>query len=144
EEMLAFQYGFVNDHFHPFGLDALHHTLDGALAEIIRAGLHNQAVDADGFWVAFEDGVGNEVLAGGVGVYDGADQVAGHVGVVGQQLFGVLGQAVAAVAEAGVVVVVANTRIQANAFDDLAGVQAMGFGIGVQLVEVGHAHGEIG
>ena len=59
-------------------------------------------------------------------------------------MLGVFGQAVAAVAETGIVVVAADARIQADAFDDLAGIQAMGFGVAVQLVEVGHAHGQIG
>ncbi|MOA31243.1 hypothetical protein D3C78_1523910 [compost metagenome] len=59
-------------------------------------------------------------------------------------MLGVLGQAVAAVAEARVVVVAADARVQADAFDDLAGIQIMGFGIAVQLVEVGHAHGQVG
>lgn len=40
------------------------------------------------------------VLAGAAGLDDGLDQVLRHVPVVGQQLRGVLGQAVAAVAEA--------------------------------------------
>jgi len=59
-------------------------------------------------------------------------------------LFGVFGQAVAAVAKAGVVVVVAYAGVEADALDDLAGVQPVGDGIGVQLVEKGHAHGEVG
>ena len=39
---------------------------------------------------------------------------------------------------------VADARIEAHALDDLLGVQAVGGGIGVELVEIGHAHGEIG
>ena len=60
----------------------------------------------------FQDLLGNEVLAGAVGGHDGFDQVFRHVPVVGQQLLGVLGQAVAAVAETGVVVMVADPRVQ--------------------------------
>src|SRR5690606_39872392 len=52
--------------------------------------------------------------------------------------------AVAAVAEGGVVVVVADAGVQADALDDLGGVQAAGDGVGVELVEVGHAHGQVG
>lgn len=59
-------------------------------------------------------------------------------------MLGVLGQAVAAVTEAGVVVVAADTRVQAYAFDDLPGIQAMGFGVAVQFVKVGHAHRQVG
>ena len=49
------------------------------------------------------------------------------------------GQAVAAVAKAGVVVVAADAGVQAHAIDDLPRVQAMGGGVGVELVEEGDA-----
>ena len=49
----------------------------------------------------FQHPVGDKVLAGAVGVHDGLNQVLRHVLVVGQQLLGVLGQAVAAVAGRG-------------------------------------------
>ena len=58
--------------------------------------------------------VGNEVLTGAVGIHDGLDQILGHVAVVGKQLLGVLGQAVAAVSEAGVAVVGADARPKAH------------------------------
>src|SRR5690606_35098640 len=87
---------------------------------------------------------GDEVLAGVVGLHDGVDQVLGDIAVVGQQLAGVLGQAVAAVAEGGVVVVGADAGVQPDALDDLGGVQAVGGGVGVQLVEVGHPQGQVG
>ena len=38
----------------------------------------------------------------------------------------------------------ANARIQADAVDDLPGVQALALGVGVQLVEVGHTQRQIG
>ena len=91
-----------------------------------------------------QDFVGDEVFARGVGGDDGTDQRLRHVLVVGQQLLGVLGQAIAAVAEAGVVVVAADARVQAHAFNDLASVQAVDGRVGVELVEEGHAHGEVG
>ena len=72
------------------------------------------------------------------------DEVLRDFAVVGEELFGVFGQAVAAVAEAGVVVVVADARVEADAVDDLFGVQAVGVGVGVEFVEVGDAHGEKG
>ncbi len=134
--------------------------MDAGFAEVIRAGFHDEAVDADdGFFgdglllfaridetvggdihgllrFARDDGslnnlVGNEVFAGAVGADDGLDEGLGHCGVVGQQLLGVFWQAIAAVAKAGVVVVVANARVEAHAFDDLTGIQAVGGGIGV-------------
>ena len=124
EELRRVQRGLVDHHGHALGLHALHDALDGARAEVVGVGLHRQAVDAhDRLRLALVHAVpdhlqhlvGHEVLAGAVGVHDGLDQVLGHVLVVGQQLLGVLGQAVAAVAEAGVVVVAADARLQAHA-----------------------------
>lgn len=88
--------------------------------------------------------VGNEVLAGAVGFHDGADHVLRYVVEVGEQLFGVFGQTVAAVTEAGVVVMATDARIKAHAVDNLAGVEALGFGVGVQLVEVAHTQCQVG
>ncbi len=82
--------------------------------------------------------------AGGIGIDNGADQVVGHLVVVGQQLLGVFGQAIATVTEGGVVVVAADTGIKANPFDNLATVQTMRLGIGIQLVKIGDPHRQIG
>lgn len=62
------------------------------------------------------------------------DDALRHVAIVGQELLGALGQAVAAVAavaEAGIVVMRANARIEANAVNDLARAYAMGGSVGV-------------
>ena len=53
-----------------------------------------------------------------------------------KELLGILWQAVAAVAEAGVVVMGSNARIKTNALNDFARIEALAFGIGVELVEV--------
>ena len=107
EEFRRVQRGFVDHHGHALGLHALHDALDGARAEVVGVGLHRQAVDAhDRLLLAGIDAVphhlqhlvGDEVLAGAVGLNDGLDQVLRHVPVVGQQLLGVLGQAVVVVA----------------------------------------------
>ena len=153
EELRRVQRGLVDHHGHALGLHALHDALDGARAEVVGVGLHRQAVDAhDRLFFTFvyliphhlQHLVGDEVLAGAVGVHDGLDQVLRHVSVVGQQLLGVLGQAVAAVAEAGVVVVAADARLQAHAVDDVAGVEASHLAVGIELVEVGHAQRQVG
>ena len=160
EEAVLLEGGLVDDHLHPLGLQALHDALDAGLAEVVGVGLHGQAVEphhagvaggavpalAAGAVVAglLQDALGNEVLAGAVGVHDGADEVAGHLVEVGPELLGVLGQAVAAVAEGGVVVVVADAGVVAHPLDDLAGVQAPELGVGVQLVEEGHPEGQVG
>ena len=70
-----------------------------------------------------QDLVGDEVLPRPVALDDGRHHVLRHVLVVGQQLLGVLGEAVSAVAEAGVVVMGADSRVQSDAVDDSLGVQ---------------------
>ena len=153
EELRRVQRGLVDHHGHALGLHALHDALDGARAEVVGVRLHRQAVDAhDRLLLAgvhavphhLQHLVGNEVLAGAVGLHDGLDQVLRHVFIICQQLLGVLGQAVAAVAEAGVVVVRSDARLQAHAVDDVAGVEAADLAVGVELVEVGHAQRQVG
>ena len=153
EELRRVQRGLVDHHGHALGLHALHDALDGARAEVVGVGLHRQAVHAHNRLLLagvhavphhLQHLVCHEVLAGAVGVHDGLDQVLRHVLVVGQQLLGVLGQAVAAVAEAGVVVVAADARLQADAVDDVAGVEAADLAVGVELVEVGDAQRQVG
>lgn len=153
EELRRVQRGLVDHHGHALGLHALHDALDGARAEVAGVGLHRQAVHAhDRLLLAgvhavpdhLQNLVGDEVLAGAVGLHDGLHQVLGNVLVVGQQLLGVLGQAVAAVAEAGVVVVASDARLQAHAVDDVAGVEAADLTVGVELVEVDYAEDKVG
>ena len=138
------QRGLVDDNGNALGLDALHNALDGGSAEVVGVALHGQAVDADGARVACDDRIRDKILAGGVALNDSFDQVLRHVFVVGQQLLGVLGQAVAAVAETGVVVVGADARVHAHAVDDLLRVEPLHLRVGVQLVKVGDAHGQVG
>lgn len=47
EGTAVFQSGFVDDDGGAFGLDAFHHALNGALAEIVAAGLHGKTIHAD-------------------------------------------------------------------------------------------------
>ena len=153
EELRRVQRGLVDHHGHALGLHALHDALDGARAEVVGVGLHRQAVDAhDRLRLALVDAVphhlqhlvGDEVLAGAVGLDDGLDQVLRHVLVIREQLLGVLGQAVASVAEGGVVVVTADARLQAHAVDDVTGVEAADLAVCVELVEIRHAERQVG
>lgn len=48
EGAAVFEGGFIDDDIGSLGLDTLHDALDGRLAEIVRAGLHRQAIDTDG------------------------------------------------------------------------------------------------
>ena len=147
EELRCVQHG------HALGLRALHDALEGARAEVVGVGLHRQAVHAhDRLRLSLVHAVphhlqhlvGDKILARAVCLHDGLDQVLRHVPVVGQQPRGVLGQAVAAVAEAGVVVVPADARLQAHAVDDVAGIEAADLAVGVESVEVGNAKGQVG
>ena len=95
----ALQRRFVDDNLGALCLDALHHALDAALAEIVAVALHREAIHADGARLLFllavvvlvgvivvachvEHSVGDEILAGAVALYDGLDQILGHVGIV--------------------------------------------------------------
>jgi len=72
------------------------------------------------------------------------DQILGYVLIVREKLLGVFREAVAAVAEGRVVIVVADARIEADAFDDGGGVEAFYFGVGVEFIEIRYAESQIG
>ena len=91
-----------------------------------------------------EDLVGNKVLAGAVALDDGGHHILRNVLIVGQELLGVFGEAVAAVAKAGVVVVSADAGVKTDAVDDVLSVESFHLGIGVELVEIADAQGEVG
>lgn len=88
--------------------------------------------------------VGDEILARGVRIDNRAHQALRHIRVVGQQLLGVFRQAVAAIAEGRIVVMIANARVEADALDDLPGIQSMRGGVGVEFVEVSDTHRQVG
>ena len=143
EKFRLLQLRLVDDHLDALGLDALHHPLDAGVAEVIRTALHDQPMEADHIRLTLEDALGDEVLARSVGVDDGPHDVLRHILVVGQQLLGILGQAVAAIAERGVVVMVSDAGIETDALDDVFAVQTMGGGVGIEFIEVRHAHGKV-
>ena len=153
EKLGVVQRGLIHHDRNALRLDAFHHALDGAGTEVVRAGFHGQAIDADnGMCSARIDEliypcdhlVGDEVFSRAVGVDDGLDEVLWHILIVRQELFGILRKAIPAVSETRVIVTVANPGVQANTVDDLRGVQTTHLGIGVQLVEVRDAQGKIG
>ena len=88
--------------------------------------------------------VGNEVLTGAVALDNGGHHVLGNIGIVGQQLFGVLRQTVAAIAEAGVIIVGTDTGVEADTRNDSLGVETLDLGIGVEFVEVADTESEVG
>lgn len=129
EELRCVQRELVHHHGHALGLHALYGALDGARTEVVGVGLRHQAADAhDRLRLVLIEAVpnhlqhlvGHEVLAGAVRIHDGLDQVLRHVIVVSKKLLGILGKAVAAVAEAGVVGARTDARFKAHAVDDVA------------------------
>ena len=124
------------------------------MAEVVRVGLHSQAVNADDdvplrallfLGIRFAAAVGpgdlehavrNEILARAVALDDRLDKVFGHVPVIREQLLRILRQAVPAVAERRIVVIIAHARIEANALDYRGGVEALDLRKGVELVEI--------
>ena len=86
----------------------------------------------------------DEVFAGAVALNDGGHHVLRHVLVVGEQLFGVLGEAVAAVTEGGVIIMCTDAWVEAYALDNGLGIESFDFGVGVEFVEVADAEGEVG
>ena len=150
----------VDDDFGALGLDALHHPLDAALAEVVAVRLHRQAVDPHDTFALLvgtevpvvefviearllEHPVRDEVLPRAVAVHYRLDQVLRNVRVVRKELFGVLREAVATVTERRVVVEVSDARVKAHSPDDGGGVQALHLRVGVELVEVAHTQGEV-
>ena len=87
--------------------------------------------------------VGNKILASAVALNDGRHHVLGHICIVGQKLLGVLGQAVAAVAEARVIVVRTDTWVKSYAADDSLRVQSLHLCVCVQFVEIADTEGKV-
>ena len=50
----SFRSGSETNDYNAFGFDTLHDALDTGSTEIVRAALHDEAVDTDDFWIAFE------------------------------------------------------------------------------------------
>ena len=156
----VFQRGLVDNHLGAFGLDAFHDALDGALAEVVGIALHCEAINSDSDFLLFrcrvgvdsgidivsrlfQHAVGDVVLACAVAVHNGLDEVLRHIVEVGQQLLGVLREAVSAITEGGVVIVSTNSRIQTDALNDGPGVEAFHLCISVQFVEEADAQGQV-
>lgn len=159
EGLAVLQGGLVDNNVGTLGLDALHDALDSTLAEIVAVGLHRQtehtnsdfllgalAPSAVGGVVTglLQHGIGDVVLTGAVALHNGRHHILGHILVVGQQLFRVLRQTVASVAEARVIIMRTDAGIQADTVDDGLSVQTLHLGIGIQLVEVADTQSQVG
>ena len=151
----------VDDDFRTFCLDALHHALYRGLAEVVGVRLHGETIHADDapplvfrtevtvVEVVVVSGpvqhlVRDEVLSCPVAFDYGLDEVLRDIGVVGQELLGVFREAVAAVAEARIVVVTPDAGIETHSIDDITGVQPLDFSIGIEFIEVADPQREVG
>ena len=88
--------------------------------------------------------ISNEIFAGTVGFYNRFNEIFRNICVVSQKLLCVLGQAVTTIAERRIIVLVTNSRIKAYTLNDLLSVQALHFGVGIQLIEIADAQSQIG
>ena len=138
------QGGLVNDNRDAHRQNSFHDVLDGGGAEVVAVALHCQTIHAYGTRVAADDLVRDEFLSDGVGFDDGFNHGLRDVFIVGEELLGILGQAITSVSERGVVVVGANSWVHTYAVDNHLRVQAFDLGIGVKLVEVADPDCEIG
>ena len=105
-----FKRWLINNDRCPFCFNALHDSLNRGLPEVVRVRLHRQAENANYNIVFparivilvslvcasnFKDTVCYIILARSVTFNNSLNQILGHIGIVSQQLLGVLGQAVA-------------------------------------------------
>ena len=117
--------GLVDDDLDPMCPELVNHIEGRALSEVVGATFHGEAECVDDLRLHCQNLVDDKPLSRAVGIDDGANQVLGNVLEVGEELLGILGQAVPAVAEAGVVVVGSDVRVQADALDDVVRVEAL-------------------
>lgn len=152
---------FVDNDLCALCLDAFHHTLNAALAEIVAIALHCQAIDSDGAGFLFlctiiilvgiviitslvEHTVGNEILSGSVTFHDGLNQVLRNVSIVGEQLLGVFREAITSVSERRIIIESSDAWIESYTIDNGFGVESFHFCISVQFVEIAYTQGEVG
>ena len=64
--------------------------------------------------------------------------------IVRKQLLSIFGQAVAAITERRIIILVADSRVIADALDNVLRVQFLNLGVSVKLIEVSDAQGKIG
>lgn len=81
----------------PLALMCIHNALDGAGTEVIAASFHHQTINKDLIGAVTKNGFRNKIFAGGIGIHNCADQIIGHLRVIGQQQLGVFGQAINAI-----------------------------------------------
>ena len=83
-----------------------------------------------------EYGISNIVLTGTVALYDCLYQVLRNIGIVCQELLGILWQAITTIAEAWVVVMGADSWVKTYAIYDSLGIESLYLCVCIQLIEV--------
>ena len=91
----------------------------------------------------FKHSVRDKILTRPVAFDNSLNEVLRHILVICEKLLCVLWQAVSAVAEGGIVVKIADARIQAYALDYRGSVELFDLCIGVKLIKEGHAQRKI-
>lgn len=101
---------------------------------------HRQAIIAS----LSEYCIGDIVFARAVTLNYCLNQALRHIGIVGQQLLGVLGQAIATITERRIIVMPTDMRAEAHTVDDGLSVKTFHLGICIKFVEITHAQSKIG
>lgn len=83
EELGLSELRFVHHYFDALRLDTLHDALDTGVTKIVRAALHNEAVDADDPGISLEYIGGHKIYTGCVGLNDGTNKVLRDITIVG-------------------------------------------------------------
>ena len=109
ERRAIFQRRLVDDDRRSLCLDTLHNPLNRGLAEVIRIGLHRQAVNTDDTWLFslsiiliilviavipchLKNAIGNEILARAIGLHNSFNQIFRNILIIGEKLLGILGR----------------------------------------------------
>src|SRR3546814_9854878 len=82
---------------------------------IVRPRLHREPMDADDAGRSLDHLGRDEILARRVRRHDRLDQILRHILVIGEHLLGILGQAIAAIAEGRIVIEAADPGIETHA-----------------------------
>ena len=122
----------------------MHHILNGGLPKIVTANFHGQAIHSHQSRVMGEYLMCDKVLSGIIRRNDGCNDIIGRILIIGQQLTGILRKAVAPITEGRIVIVRTDAGIEPYSSNDLLGIQAVQFGVCIQLIEKGYTQSEIG
>ena len=109
------------------------------LASIIAVGIGIAVIAC-----LLEYGISNIVLTGTVALYDCLYQVLRNIGIVCQELLGILWQAITTIAEAWVVVMGADSWVKTYTIDYCLGIESFYLCVCIQLIEVAYSECQIG